>query len=560
MNTMLSLIKLQLNSNFGISALKYKFTKEKKKRWEPVLIGLSILFGVGSLLVLYTLGMTGLFIAGKAIGHPEIVLTIAFMGAQLFILVFGMFYILGAFYFSRDLEMLVPLPLKPYEVIGGKFAVVMVNEYLTVFPIILPPLLIYGIGTGQGLFYWVKGLILLLTAPAIPLIIGALFIMLLMRVVNLRRNKDLFAIIGGFTGLILALGFNLIFQNVPENAGADYFQSILASQYGLIEAIGNKFPPAIWATLGLSQGGTFGFGQFLLFLAVSLLMLAAMLWLSNQVFYKALLAGQEVSRKRKVLSNIDFRRQYDRASSPVWAILAREWKLLMRSPLYVINGMTGAVIGPFLVIVLALTRGSDEDSMMIMNALNNPDYAVYVTLGGLGLMLFTAGMNIVASTAVSREGQTFWIAKMIPVAGRQQVIGKFLHGWLISLIGIITTCIALAIFPGFSISRILVIALLAVICSISMIALNLLIDIIRPKLFWNSEQEAMKQNLNGGLGMLVSVINIVLLAAAAIIPIILQMPEWTSFLAVGILAVIIDIVSLTAVLKIADRRYKQIEV
>ena len=153
MNRMLSLIKTQLNMNFGISALKYRFTKEKKKRWETILIGVAILIGVGPLLAFYVLMMAGIYVAGSSLNQPEIVLTIGFMLSQMFVLFFGMFYIIGSFYFSNDLETLVPLPLKPYEVIGSKFAVVMVNEYITALPILLPPLLIYGIGTGQGLIY-----------------------------------------------------------------------------------------------------------------------------------------------------------------------------------------------------------------------------------------------------------------------------------------------------------------------------------------------------------------------------------------------------------------------
>ncbi|NTV88921.1 MAG: hypothetical protein HGA22_00925 [Clostridiales bacterium] len=561
MKILLSLIKLQMNSNFGISSLKYRFTKEKGRIWEPILIALSILLGVGSLVVVYSLAMIGMFMAGKTIGHPEIILTMAFMAAQVVILVFGLFYILGAFYFSKDIEMLVPLPLKPYEVITGKFAVVMVNEYLTAFPFLLPPVLIYGIGMGEGVFYWIKALILILLAPAIPLIIGALFIMLLMRVVNLRRNKDLFAIIGGFAGLILALGINMFFQNIPYEKGTDYLQNLLASKYGLIEAIGSKFPPSIWATLGLSQPGLAGFAQFLLFVAVSLLMLVMMLWLSNQVFYKALLAGQEVSRKKKVLDGNEMRKQYERQSSPVMSIVAREWKLLLRTPLYVINGLTGVIMGPFMVIVLALTKAGarDQSGIEMMEAIKNPEYAVYVALGGLALALFTAGMNVVASTSVSREGQNFWIAKMIPVTGRAQVLAKFLQGFMISALGVIVTCIALVVFPGFPVTTLMMIILIGLLGSVPMVALSLAIDVLKPKLIWNTEQEAMKQNMNSMLGMLVALAVMVLMAVAAAIPLIIGMPQWSSFLATGAMAALLGAISMLVLVKLADRRYRTLE-
>ena len=346
--------------NFGISALKYRFTKEKKKRWETVLIALAILFGLGSLLALYIMIMTGIFIAGTSFNQPEIILTIAFLSSQMVILFFGMFYIIGSFYFSHDLDTLVPLPLRPYEVIGSKFVVVMINEYITALPIILPPLLIYGIGTGQGLFYWIKGLFLTLAAPVIPLIIGAVFVMLLMRVANLRRNKDILTIIGGFAGIVIALGFNFLIQRMPKSGGNEFIKNLLESQYGLIQEIGRKFPPSIWATMGLADNGLVGLGYFALFIGVSLVLFAALLWLANLVFYKALLAGQEVARKKKALTAVEAARQYDRVSSPVTAILKREWKLMLRTPVYVINGLTGALIGPFMIIVIFFARSSDR--------------------------------------------------------------------------------------------------------------------------------------------------------------------------------------------------------
>ena len=42
MKTFKSFIKMQLNVNYGISALKYRFAR-KRKSWEPVLIGVAII-------------------------------------------------------------------------------------------------------------------------------------------------------------------------------------------------------------------------------------------------------------------------------------------------------------------------------------------------------------------------------------------------------------------------------------------------------------------------------------------------------------------------------------
>lgn len=545
--------------NFGISALKYQFTKEKKKRWEPILIVSALLLGLGPILVGYIFLMAGMFMAGVSLNHPELVLKLAFLASQAIIMFFGMFYIIGSFYFSHDLDTLVPLPLKPYEVIGSKFVVIMVNEYLTALPVLIPPIIIFGIGTSQGLFYWVKGLLMMLAAPIIPLVISAVIVMLLMRVINLRRNKDLLAIVGGFLGVGIALGFNFFIQKIPGAAGKGNLQELLQNQAGLIDSIGRKFPPCIWAAFGLADNGLYGFSSFILFIGVSLLMLAALLWLANMVFYKALLAGQEVTRKRKVITKSELNRQYGVMSSPVLAIVRREWKLLLRTPVYAINGLVGALMGPFMVLVIFFAKNSDKEAKEIINIINNPEYGLYVALAGLALMLFTSGMNLVASTSISREGSTLWVLKMIPVSAKHQILGKFLQGYMVSLLGVISTGSMLGFFIKLSPFRLLFVILLGLIVSISMTAINLLIDVFHPKLSWNSEQEAMKQNLNGGLGMLVSVLIIALLAAFALLLIFSGASEGLIYLGLTAISLVFGALSMLALFALAEKKYRQYE-
>lgn len=552
-------VRMQLNVNYGISALKYRFTREKKKLWEPILIAVVIPVTLLPLLALYTMLMSGIFAAGAVLNQPEIVLAIAFLFAQIVILLFGIFYIMGTFYFSQDIESLVPLPLKPYEVVGGKFAVIMVNEYLTAMPILLPPLIIYGAGTGQGLIYWLKSLLLMLAVPVMPLAAAALVIMVLMRFVNFRRYKDLFAIIGGLAVFVISIGFSVVVQNVPGGNNPEYIKNLIASQSGLIDLIGSRFPPSIWATKGLSEGGFAGLGYFLLFLAVCALLFLLLLWLSNRLFYKALLAGREVARKKRSLTGIQLNRQYGKAFSPVTAMMKREWKLLFRTPIYALNGLSGSIMGPFIVLIMFFAKGSDEDAMQLFEVINKPEAAPYVLLGGLGLMLFTAGMNLVASTSLSREGQTFWITKLIPVSAKQQVTAKLLISYMISAVGVIVTGFIMWLFikqpPVWVFSAILV----GLLGAIPMVALNLLLDVFHPKLVWNSEQEAMKQNMNGGLGMLLSLFVLLILGIVTFVLLVLQLPMWLVFIALGVVSVILGILAVLALYAVADRKYRELE-
>ena len=231
----------------------------------------------------------------------------------------------------------------------------------------------------------------------------------------------------------------------------------------------------------------------MLFLAVCAVLFIFMLWVANRAFYKALLAGQEVGRKKRKLTGEQIDRHLSRGTSPVLALLKREWKLMIRTPMYVLNGLVGSIIGPLILVMMFVVQGSDPELTELINSLKEPEIVPYAALGCLGVMLFTAGMNLVASTALSREGRTLWIAKMIPVAARQQVDAKFLCGYIVSAIGVLTTSLVIAILLNLPILWTILATIVGLIGSVPMVALNLLIDVFHPKLVWNSEQEAMKQ-------------------------------------------------------------------
>ncbi len=550
-------IKMQLNVNYGISALKYRFTREKKKLWEPVLIAVVIAVSIVPLLVLYTGLMISLFAAGTLIGQPGLILTLSLMLAQITILIFGLFYVIGSFYFSTDMDSFVPLPLKPYEVIGGKFAVIMVNEYLTSMPILLPPLIIYGIGTAQGLLYWIKSLLLALAVPVLPLTAAALFIMLMMRFVNLRRYKDALAIIGGIAILILSIGFSMYMQKMPQNA--EELQNFFAGTTGFADMVGERFPPLQWAARSLTEGGLAGIGYLLLFLCTCAILFILLLMLANKVFYKALLAGQEVSRKKKALTDQQKQNLYGRASGQVSAMMKREWKLLVRTPIYVMNGLVGTIIGPFILIIMMVVQGSEPEFAALFAEIANPEVAPYVLLGGLGLMLFTSGMNLVASTALSREGQTLWITKMIPVTVRQQVNAKLLISLIVSTIGVLVTALIMLIFMKLPVIWVLGATVVGIIGSVPMVALSLLLDVFHPKLIWNSEQEAMKQNMNGGLGMLLSMLLLLIYGVVGAVLLILKLPMPVVLLGIALVSAALSALSLLALYAVAERKYRELE-
>ena len=168
-------------------------------------------------------------------------------------------------------------------------------------------------------------------------------------------------------------------------------------------------------------------------------------------------------------------------------------------------------------------------------------------------------MNLVASTSLSREGQTIWIAKILPVSAKQQVAGKLAVSYIISAIGVLTTSLIMFIFLKIPILWTVGATLVGLVGSVPMASLNLLLDVFHPKLVWNSEQEAMKQNMNGGIGMLLSLLVLLILGAAALPMVLTGIPVQYVFIAIGVVAAILGVLSMLALFAVAEKKYRDIE-
>ena len=158
-------------------------------------------------------------------------------------------------------------------------------------------------------------------------------------------------------GITVGLGINFLSQKVFSNAqNTTDMTNILAGKTGLVEMIGQKFPPSLWATYGLSNNNWQGFRYFILFVGVAIALFILMMIISKLVFYKGLLSGQETTRKRKILSSSEMMHQTSKISRPIMALFYKKWKLFIRTSLYVINGFAGMFILPIVLFMPTMTQ------------------------------------------------------------------------------------------------------------------------------------------------------------------------------------------------------------
>jgi ABC-2 type transport system permease protein len=198
-----ALLRAGLRQNFGLALLRHKVFKERKDLWLVLLAALGFLCLL-PVIWLYFSVLKYAYTNLKLMGQETALLTLAILAGQFLIMVFGLFYVLSAFYFARDLEFLVSLPARPFEVIAAKFGVILVNEYLTVLFIVAPAFIVYGVMAAKPFAYWLLAALVFLLLPVIPLALAGLLVMAMMRLVNISRKKD-------FLVLAMALDAGIVY-------------------------------------------------------------------------------------------------------------------------------------------------------------------------------------------------------------------------------------------------------------------------------------------------------------------------------------------------------------
>jgi ABC-2 type transport system permease protein len=505
MSRLAALAKAGLKSNFGLSLLRHRLFRQKKDLW---LVPVFILAALALLPALYgfIILLKSLYLTLEPMGQQRALLTFGLLGGQLFVLIFGLYYVISAFYFSRDLEMLIPLPLRPFEVMFSKFAVILVNEYLTIFILVVPILVVYGVMAGAGPIYWAIAVIVYLALPVIPLAMASILVVALMRLVNFSRKKDALILAGSILLIALSLGVQLAAGRAGnKNLDNATVTALFSSPDSLVNRIGAKFPPSIWATKALAEGFA-GAGPASLgfFLAVSMGLFGVILLVSEKLFYRGLIGLAEVSGRRRALSAAEMSRRVSSGRHPVRAVFAREWRIMNRTPIFFLNGTLVVVIIPVLFIVMAMSGSKGGDNTFLLKVMTSANPTT-VILATAVFMTFCGSLNGTSSSTFSREGRHFWLSQVIPVAPRDQVAAKFLHSYLVALLGVITASVVAILMLHLKAWVLAAAAALALAAAVPLTVAGMIIDLARPLLDWTNPQKAIKQNANVLLAMIADV-------------------------------------------------------
>jgi ABC-2 type transport system permease protein len=423
-----------------------------------------------------------------------VIVALLFNALALMIFFFGIFLIPAVFYFSRDIETLLALPLKPVDILLSKFVVTLIYEYLTLALFFIPVISGYARAVSPDLLFYVYAFIVFLILPIIPLVLAGLIIMLIMWLIPFAKNRDFFNMISGGIALIFALWLNYALAGLATVTEGDLINMLIEGNNSLIALFQSFIPNIPFAIAAVVNSD---FVQLLIALAITAAIFAGFLLLSQILYFRGVIGVNETSSSRRQLSSKDFSKS-TRSQKAIVTYLLKELRLLFRTPIYMMNCVSINVLLPVLFIVMTAAFPEEEDLFALI--LSIPwDNVLAISLAsafGVAFGLVMGSMNMVSATAISREGQHVYFMKMIPMEIMDQLHAKSLSGFLLSLLGLILTVVPAAYFLKAPWYILAIFSVMAILGSLFINYLSIIVDVIHPKLVWETEQAAVKQNIN----------------------------------------------------------------
>ena len=428
------------------------------------------------------------------------VLALGFHISSLVTFLFSIFLIPSIFYFSKDSETLLALPLPPQTILSAKFSVCLVYEYAFTLIVCVPLYIAYANNAAIGIPYILLALAVFITLPIYPLVLSSIITMLLMRFVPFFKNRDRFNMIAGILSIILAFGFSFAMNSgtIAEDPNA-LISMLTQGNNSMISLFSKIFPAIPFAAEALISSDAL---QLVYYILITCAALAVLVILGKWLYFKGAIGFSETKSSRKELSAKDFARVS--RHSKVRTYLIKELRLLIRTPVYAINCIGMCVLMPIMLLVIFITADADVLLQQLPDITPYLDGMLpYAVLAGMASGFLFSNLNMISSTAISREGTNISFMKYIPMSLKQQLQAKVLSGILMSVISMLLTMVCVYfLLPIFPLTWYFAAAAASLITIVLGNYASLALDILHPKLVWEQEAAAVKQNMSGIVSML----------------------------------------------------------
>ncbi len=503
-----NLTKIMFKNSFQNPYLINKKTNKINKNSPYIWLVIIVMFAI-------------MFISYKAIGElvkinkEYIFLNIFFLILMVIMIFQVILSSTNVYFFSKDLEILLPLPIKTEELLISKFNTILINLYFSEFIFALLPLIIYGVETYANFNYYFNLIIVLLIFPILPTLIVSIIMMFFIKLSKFIKNKDIFQIVITllfiFSIFIFEFGVMKNIVNKIDN-NEELEKQQLEEEFikfnNKIEIVNNYFieiNPTIRilknnkAIFNLFKNIFINFIFFILFILVGRKYYLKNILKNNSNYYLKNNNKIKINKKNKIINSY----------------IEKEFKILFKNPTFFIQCIFPILITIITIIIIVVVTRSNLRMFLTSELYNNEfknSFDLSIVCLILGFLQLLSTIFNVSATSISREGKDSLYMKFMPISLYKQYIYKSIPQILINIItNFVILLLVKILFFEIKVKYLFVTFLISILLSIINSQLMVLVNLINPNLNWSSEYDATKQNTNKLLQYVLTIIIILIL-------------------------------------------------
>lgn len=502
MNRILTLTQIMMKSS------SYDFTQQltsKKKKTSKMMM---VLFGF----IFVYLGVIVYFLWNSLIeksiqlGQSGITIYTLFTTATLYILIMGIMIVPGIFYFSKDIERYLVLPVKPSDILFSKFITSLITMYITVSIIFIPFAIAYIVNVKPDILFILRFILGSIMIPIIPFTLALIFMIIILTFIPLFKNKDVYTYCS--TGIAVILGLGIAYFGQSSGSGnTDYIANLMASITSGDNALLKVMNTALPTITMLARGVVYAdYAQLGLGIVFSIIIPFILVTMVQKLYFNGVIGIDESSSNKVALSQQELKNKSKR-SSPLRAVMRYDIRNILRTPVFTTNYFSGLIILPvmiFMPLLIGISKAPvslSEITLAINEVMNITFYSqsgltriTIVAIIGLMIAYFMANIGLISATSISREGRTLQQFQSMPINLMTVVQAKILIGACITVIPTWVVGIIISLLIRLNIGYIIIFMISAVIGSMISNTSAVVLDVFAPKLIWDNETQAIKQN------------------------------------------------------------------
>ncbi|MDR2361054.1 MAG: hypothetical protein LBD85_07280 [Oscillospiraceae bacterium] len=377
----------------------------------------------------------------------------------------------------KDYDTQMSWPISERVIVASRISIFLIAEEIYAFLLLIPAFSAYAYFERPGWHILPIAVILTLTAPIIPSVIGSILGGFVAWLGGKVRGGNVLQYIGLAVVIIASVSFSMMLSHFTRSGAG----SAIAED---VKALAARIGP-----VGLFSGAAAGnWGDLLLF---------ALLSVAVCVLF-VLIFGRSFRRMNSVVTAVATRGKFKqkkglwKSSGVLVALLKKEFAILFGSPLYLINSTIGLLIMVIISAVLVFVPISKTAGVFGIPADILPGseglIAYMLPYIPIGLGWFSA-INCTTGMSISIEGKRLSSIVALPVKASGILLAKFLVNIIINLAAIVIC--GILITARFRPPLLIAVEIFAIplLFSWFIAALGLRMNMWFPKLDWTSEEQ-----------------------------------------------------------------------